>query len=388
VRTINRLLENVCQQVGVKPDEVFKLTIAGNPTMIHLLLAIPPSPIRFAPYTPVVNHAPTLSAGELNLVTHPQGVVDCLPGVASYVGADISAGVLSTRMDEAADLILFIDIGTNGETVLGNADWLVTCACSAGPAFEGAGVEHGMRATTGAIEEVWIDSRSFEPTYRVIGKAGQKPRGICGSGLLSLLAEMFITGVVDKRGNLKMDLPPGSDGRRRVREGDHGPEYVVAWGEDTAHGSEITFTKVDIDNLMRAKAAIYAGFTVLAQSVGVDLADVSKMLIGGSFGQYINVEKAVQIGLLPDLPAPPGSASPWDRFQFMGNTSIRGAYMALLRRDVRAHLSDVARTMTYLELSADNTFYDAFTSALFLPHTDVAQFPSVEAARNIPGWEV
>jgi uncharacterized 2Fe-2S/4Fe-4S cluster protein (DUF4445 family) len=387
VRTINRLLENACQQVGVKPDEVFKLAIAGNPTMIHLLLAIPPAPIRFAPYTPAVNHAPTLRAGELGLASHPQAVVDCLPGVASYVGADISAGVLSTRMDEAPDLILFIDIGTNGETVLGNADWLVTCACSAGPAFEGAGVEHGMRATTGAIEEVWIDSRSFEPTYRVIGKAGQKPRGICGSGLLSLLAEMFITGVVDKRGNLALDLPPAPDGRRRVREGEHGPEYVVAWGEETAHGNDITFTKVDIDNLMRAKAAIYAGFTVLAQSVGIDLADVSKMLIGGSFGQYINVEKAVQIGLLPDLPAPPGSASPWDRFQFMGNTSIRGAYMALLRRDVRTHLSDVARTMTYLELSADNTFYDAFTSALFLPHTDAAQFPSVEATRKISGGE-
>jgi uncharacterized 2Fe-2S/4Fe-4S cluster protein (DUF4445 family) len=217
----------------------------------------------------------------------------------------------------------------------------------------------------------------------VIGKTGQKPRGICGSGLLSLLAEMFVTGVVDKRGNLNLGLPPGPGGRRRVREGEHGPEYVVAWGEETAHGNDITFTKVDIDNLMRAKAAIYAGFTVLAQSVGVDLANVSKMLIGGSFGQYINVEKAVQIGLLPDLPATPGSASPWDRFQFMGNTSIRGAYMALLRRDVRAHLSDVARTMTYLELSADNTFYDAFTSALFLPHTDVGQFPSVEAARMV-----
>jgi uncharacterized 2Fe-2S/4Fe-4S cluster protein (DUF4445 family) len=385
VRTINRLLENVCQQVDVKPEEVLKVTIAGNPTMIHLLLAIAPAPIRFAPYTPVVNHVPTLSACDLGLAVHSQAVVDCLPGVASYVGADISAGVLSTRMDEAADLILFIDIGTNGETVLGNADWLVTCACSAGPAFEGAGVEHGMRATTGAIEEVWIDSRNFEPTYRVIGKEGQKPRGICGSGLLSLLAEMFVTGVVDKRGSLNLELPAGPDGRQRVREGEHGPEYVVAWGEETADGRDITFTKVDIDNLMRAKAAIYAGFTVLAQSVGVDLADVSRMLIGGSFGQYINVEKAVQIGLLPDLPAPPGSTSPWDRFHFMGNTSIRGAYMALLRRDARARLADVARAMTYLELSADNTFYDAFTSALFLPHTDVAQFPSVEAALDTAG---
>jgi len=379
VGTINRLLEAACTQAGTAPDQVFKVAIAGNTTMIHLLLAIPPEAIRLAPYVPAVNQAPVLTAADLGLVAHPQAVVDCLPGVASYVGADISAGVLSTQMDEAEDLTLFIDIGTNGETVLGTHDWLITCACSAGPAFEGAGVEHGMRATTGAIEEVWVNSGDGEPTYRVIGRLGERPRGICGSGLLSLLAELFITGVMDKRGNLNLDLPQGPDGRRRVREGAHGPEYVVAWGEESAHGRDIVLSKIDIDNLMRAKAAIYAGFNMMAQSVGVDLADVSQMLIGGSFGQYINVEKAVQIGLLPDLPAPPGSASPWDRFHFMGNTAIRGAYMALLRRDARARLTDIVGKMTYLELSADNSFYDAFTSALFLPHTDMSRFPSVEA---------
>jgi uncharacterized 2Fe-2S/4Fe-4S cluster protein (DUF4445 family) len=373
VGTINRLLVAACKQVNARPDEVFKFTIAANPTMMHLLLSIPPDQIRLAPFIPAVNHTPTLTAGELGLASHPQALVDCLPGVASYVGADISAGVLSTGMDEVAELTLFIDVGTNGETVLGNADWLVTCACSAGPAFEGGGVEYGMRATAGAIEEVWISDETLEPAYRVIGREGEKPKGICGSGLLGLLAEMFVTGVVDKAGNLRVGRSP------RIREGEHGFEYVVAWGSETAHGRDIAISKIDIDNLMRAKAAIYAGFTVMAQSVGVDLADVSQMLIGGSFGQYINVEKAVQIGLLPDLPAPPGSASPWDRFRFLGNTSIRGAYRALLRRDVRAHLSEVAQTMTYLELSADNSFYDAFTSALFLPHTDVSQFPSVQA---------
>ena len=376
VGTINRLLQAVCKQVGASTAEILKLAIAGNTTMIHLLLAIPPESIRLSPFVPVVNHPPTMRAGELRLAAHPQAVVDCLPGVASYVGADISAGVLSTRMDESPELNLFIDVGTNGETVLGNADWMITCACSAGPAFEGAGVEHGMRATTGAIEDVWINNDTLEPAYRVIGREGEKPRGICGSGLLSLLAEMFVTGVVNKAGNLNIGASP------RVREGAHGPEYVIVWGAETATGQDISITKVDIDNLMRAKAAIYAGFTVMAQSVGVDLADVSTMLIGGSFGQYINVEKAVQIGLLPDLPAPPGSASPWDRFKFLGNTAIRGAYMALLRRDVRAHLNDIARMMTYLELSADNTFFDAFMSAMFLPHTDMTQFPTVEAVLN------
>ncbi len=225
--TINRLLEAACKQVGATTDELFKLTIAGNTTMIHLLLAIPPESIRLAPYVPVVNHVPTLTAGELGLAAHPQALVDCLPGIASYVGADISAGVLGTKMDETDELTLFIDVGTNGETVLGNADWLVTCACSAGPAFEGAGVEHGMRATTGAIEEVWISNDSLEPTYRVIGRGAEKPKGICGSGLLSLLAEMFVTGVIDKAGNLQMGAWAGVCGglgprnRPRPRHHDH-----------------------------------------------------------------------------------------------------------------------------------------------------------------------
>ncbi len=379
VGTINRLIETSCKQVNARPEEIFKVTVAANPTMMHLLLAIPPEQIRLAPFIPAVNHTPTLYARDLGLVTHPQAVVDCLPGIASYVGADISAGVLQADMQNTSELTLFIDIGTNGETVLGNADWLVTCACSAGPAFEGAGVEHGMRATAGAIEEVWISSDTLEPTYRVIGRGAasgesEKPKGICGSGLLGLLAEMFVTGVLDKAANLQVGKSA------RIREGEHGPEYVVAWAGETATGQDIAITKVDIDNLMRAKAAIYAGFSVMAQSVGVDLADVSQMLIGGSFGQYINVEKAVQIGLLPDLPAPAGSASPWDRFKFLGNTSIRGAYRALLSREARTELTRVAGMMTYLELSADNSFYDAFTSALFLPHTDMTQFPTVEMA--------
>jgi uncharacterized 2Fe-2S/4Fe-4S cluster protein (DUF4445 family) len=374
VGTINRLIEQTSEQVRARPEEIFKVTVAANPTMMHLLLAIPPEQIRLAPFIPAVNHVPTLYAGELGLATHPQAVVDCLPGVASYVGADISAGVLQADMQNTSELTLFIDIGTNGETVLGNADWLVTCACSAGPAFEGAGVEHGMRATLGAIEEVWISSDNLEPTYRVIGREGERPKGICGSGLLGLLAEMFVTGVLDKAANLQVGKS------HRIREGEHGPEYVVAWASETAHGQDIAITKVDIDNLMRAKAAIYAGFSVMAQSVGVDLADVSQMLIGGSFGQYINVEKAVQIGLLPDLPAPEGAASPWDRFKFLGNTSVRGAYRALLSREARNELTRVAGMMTYLELSADNSFYDAFTSALFLPHTDMTQFPTVEMA--------
>jgi uncharacterized 2Fe-2S/4Fe-4S cluster protein (DUF4445 family) len=365
LETINTLLDLACKRVRTTSDQVKKATISGNSTMIHLLLGIPASSIRLSPFTTTANHIPQYSGHEVGLNIDPDGTVDCLPGVASYVGSDITAGVLSSGVDTAEKVTLFLDVGTNGEIVLGNRDWLVACACSAGPAFEGAGVLHGMRATMGAIEEIWVNSRSFEPTYRVIG--GGKPRGLCGSGLISLLAELFLTGVLDKAGNynLELDTP-------RIRQGEHGAEYVVAWGKETVDGNDIIFSRVDIDNLLRAKAAIYAGFTVLIDQVGVKLKDVNQVLIGGSFGKYINVEKAVQIGLLPDMP--------WERFDFLGNTSVRGAYYALLDWHSRQRIKEIANRMTYIELSANNTFYDAFMSAMFLPHTDMSRFPSIEAA--------
>lgn len=384
VGTINKLIQHVCRRTEVDPQQIYRATVAGNPTMIHLFLGVLPEAIRLAPYIPTVNHTPSLPSGaaSLGLEINPRATVDCLPGVASYVGADISAGVLSSGLHQSEALRLFIDVGTNGEMVLGNADWLITCACSAGPAFEGAGVQHGMRATAGAVEEVWINAETHEPSYRTIGNL--PPKGICGSGLISLLAEMFIAGVVDKSGNLTPHPGPlPSEGRGRVRQGEHGDEYVVAWAEETATGQDIAITRVDIDNLLRTKAAIYAGFSSLAQAVGVDLAMVDELLIGGAFGQHINVEKAVEIGLLPDLAIDEDDdddgADRWARFRYLGNTSLRGAYHALLSRDLRNEIRDIAGKMTYLELSADNRFYEQFTSALFLPHTDLTLFPSVAA---------
>ena len=369
--TINLLIHQACKRAKAKPQDIVKATVAGNSTMVHLFLGIPASSIRLTPFITAVNQPPIITAGTIGLAINPEASVDCLPGVASYVGADISSGVLASRLDETEKLSLFLDVGTNGETVLGSREWLVTCACSAGPAFEGAGVLFGMRATKGAIEECWISGESsshpYEPTYRVIGNT--KPRGICGSGLISLLAEMFLTGIVDKGGTINLAL---AGINHRIREGEHGSEYVIAWGNEAESGKDIAINNVDIDNLKRAKAAIYAGFTVLAQSVGVPLEMVEQILIGGSFGKYINVEKAVQIGLLPDMP--------WDRFKFLGNTSIQGAYLALLDWRNRDRIRDIASQMTYIELSADNTFYDAFMSAMFLPHTDLSSFPSVAAA--------
>ena len=370
LNTINQLVEAACQQAGAQPNEIVKATVAGNSTMMHLLLGLPAESIRLSPFITVVNQVPSLTAEEVGFDMHPQAAIDCLPGVASYVGADITAGVLSSGQDDAEDVVMFIDVGTNGEIVLGNREWLVTCACSAGPAFEGSGVQNGMRATFGAIEDVWIDNQTSEPTYRVIG--GGKARGLCGSGLIALLAEMLLSGVLDKGGHLNTSLPTS-----RIRHGAHGLEYVIAWGAESEHGRDITITSVDIDNLLRAKAAIFAGFGVLADQVGVPLESVERFLIGGSFGKYINVEKAIQIGLLPDLP--------WESYQFLGNTSVRGAYMALLDSRSRNRIRDIAARMTYIELSADNTFYDAFTSALFLPHTDLSKFPNVARSLGVEG---
>ena len=363
VQTINGRIDEVAERNGIDAAEIDKMTVAGNPTMIHLFLGLWPESIRLEPYVPTVNHPLPVKARELGLHINPEAAVDCLPGVGAYVGADTTAGVLSSRMYQTEELTLFIDVGTNGEIVLGNFDWLLSCACSAGPAFEGAGVYSGMRATIGAIEEVWINTKTYEPTIRVIGEV--PPRGICGSGMISLLAEMFITGVIDKGGKINRDLDTP-----RVRIGEHGPEYVVAWAEEARRkGADVVITEVDIANLIRAKAAFYAGFSVLTRSVGLQLAEVEQVLIGGAFGKYINVEKAIQIGLLPDMP--------WERFKYLGNTSALGAYTALLCPDMRQEVMDIASKMTYLELSADNTFMDEFTKALFLPHTDLASFPSV-----------
>lgn len=362
LKTLNGLIDELASRNGIRPHDIHKATVAGNTTMIQLFLGLNPKYIREEPYIPTISHPLPVTAEEVGLNIHPQGIVDCLPGVGAYVGADITAGVLSSGMYKTEALTLFMDVGTNGEMVLGNADWLLACACSAGPAFEGAGVRHGMRATAGAIEEIWINPRGYEPTYRVIGNV--PPRGICGSGMISLLAEMFITGVIDKSGKIRRNLPTP-----RTRVGDHGGEYVIAWAAETAIGHDIVITEVDIENLLRTKAAIYAGFSILVHSVGLELADIEQILIGGAFGQYINIEKAIQIGLLPDLP--------WERFKYLGNTSLLGATYALLSRPLRREVAEIANKMTYLELSADNRFMDQFMSALFLPHTDTASFPSV-----------
>ncbi len=365
VETINDLIAELESRNRIERTEIQEVAIAGNTTMTHLLLGLDPRYLREEPYIPTVTLPPKLTAHELGLNANPAARVHAMPAVGSYVGGDITAGVISSGLYATDRLTLFIDVGTNGEIVLGTKDWLIACACSAGPAFEGGGVRHGMRASSGAIEDVWVNAETYEPSFRTIDDA--PALGLCGSGLIDLLGELFATGVLDKSGHIDRRLSEVTP-RVRVNDGE-APEYVVAFAHEAGADHDIVITESDVTSLLRAKAAIYAGYSVLCRSVGVELADVEQILIGGAFGQYLDVEKAIRIGLLPDLPV--------ERFHFLGNTSVLGAYAALLCVNVRHDVLDVAAKMTYLELSADNTFMDDYTSALFLPHTDLDRFPTV-----------
>jgi uncharacterized 2Fe-2S/4Fe-4S cluster protein (DUF4445 family) len=347
LETINTLIG----ETGAKPDEIRAASIAGNTTMIHLLLGLQPKYIREAPYVPTVNPIPAFSAAEIGLAIHPEAVVECAPGVGSYVGGDITAGLLSTEIPtNRGAVFLFIDIGTNGEIVIGNADWMVACACSAGPAFEGAGIKCGMRATEGAIERVTIGETL---TCKVVGDG--KPAGICGSGLISLLGELFKSGLVDQSGHFR----------------DGSSSFLIESAQHTASGQDLVITTSDIENLIRTKAAIYAACTLILDNVGLKLADISRVFIAGGFGRYLRIPDAIRIGMLPDLPL--------RRFSYIGNSALTGAYIALLSRKHRRKLAEIAAQLTYVDLSSDPRFMDAYVKAMFLPHTDANQFPSLAA---------
>ena len=364
LHTINELITVRAADAAVPTDEIRAALIAGNTAMIHLLLGLPPRYIREAPYVPTVNPVPTLTAEEVGLAVYPQAVVAFAPGVGSYVGGDITAGLLCTDLRLKHDeVFLFLDIGTNAEIVLGSADWMVTCACSAGPAFEGAGIKCGMRAAQGAIEYLEIGDGGDMVDYDVIG--GGKPAGVCGSGLVCLLGELFLRGVVDQSGRFNSDL----DTDRLVELSAGRMGFVIEWGASTANGEDLVITEHDIENLMRTKAAIYAGCSLILGNLGLGWDAVSRVYIAGGFGRYLQVEHAVQIGLLPDLP--------YETFTYIGNASLTGAYIALLSQERRRELQSIASRMTYIDLSSDPKYMDSYLAALFLPHTDMSQFPSV-----------
>ncbi|MCB2145077.1 MAG: DUF4445 domain-containing protein [Deltaproteobacteria bacterium] len=363
--TINDLIGEALDSAGTKTDAIRNVVISGNTTMAHLLLQIEPRYLRRDPYIPTVSEFPILKAGEIGLKANPMAAVFIMPGPASYVGGDIVSGVLYTGFHREDPVTLFIDIGTNGEIVLGNKEWLMTAACSAGPAFEGGGIRWGMRAEEGAIERVTIDPQTLVPVLSTIEDA--PPRGICGSGMIDLIAELLKTGIVDRSGQ----FAGGLDNDRVRRQGDEWA-YVLTFAEETSLEEDIVFTASDLKNLIYSKGAVYAGFSTLLGHAGMDFSMVDRMIISGGFGQYLNIEKAVTIGLLPDIDR--------SKFAYMGNSSIVGAYMALLSSNYRQEARMICSNMTYVDFSSNPRYMDEFTSALFLPHTDLKSFPNVTMA--------
>lgn len=364
--TINNLIRKAAQSHGVTPGEISAAAIAGNTTMIHLLLGVNPEYIRLEPYTPTLHEASNFTGDEIGINILPESRVFLCPSVGSYVGGDITAGLLCTRFMEDTDSIhLFMDIGTNGELVVGNRDFLITCACSAGPAFEGGGIEQGMRAAAGAIERVEIDPKTGTAEYWTIGDA--RPLGVCGSGMISLLANLFRVGWVDQAGKLSRTRKSSAiqfNGRRG--------QYQVVSADESGTGLAITISEVDIENIMRAKAAVYCAIGLLLNHAGVGIDKVSDIYIAGGFGRFLDLEDAITIGLLPDLPR--------FKFKYIGNSSLSGAYKVLISREYRERLFELSRRMTYIELNTNPSYMDQYTSALFLPHTDMTLFPSVQTS--------
>jgi uncharacterized 2Fe-2S/4Fe-4S cluster protein (DUF4445 family) len=362
--TINNVIEALCNKFSIISHDISYIMAAGNTTMSHLLLGLDPKFVREAPYTPTCNHYPITRASSLGINAHPSVRLFLYPSVASYVGGDIISGVHACQMHKSPKLTLFIDIGTNGEIVIGNQEWMVCAACSAGPAFEGGGIKHGMRATGGAIENFHIEPVTLDPMIITINNA--KPQGICGSGLISIVAELLEAGVIDQQGkfNRALDHP-------RIRKGYDGYEYVLAWAKDSALDEDISITEVDFDNLMRAKGAMYAGYQTLLESVSMTFSDLDRVILAGNFGNYIDLEQAICIGLLPDIDR--------DKFYYLGNASLLGAQISLTDHKRFLERTVVSKLMTNMELSENPNFMNHYVASLFLPHTDMSLFPTVKA---------
>jgi len=359
VADINRLIAVMAQRNGIELRDVVGVLCSGNTAMTHLLIGLDPARIQKSPYVPSANHVPVLRAAQIGLRINPRGLIYTLPSVAAYVGSDITAGATAIRFDEIDDVSLYVDVGTNGEVVLGNKEWMMCCSASAGPAFEGGGVRFGMRASKGAVEKVHI-GRDGKVSCKVIGDAA--PRGICGSGLLDCLAEMLRAGIIDRAGRLHPEAPG-------VRRAENGAEFVLVPRESADLETDVVINQADVENLIRSKAAIYAAVSVLVESLDLTVSDIKDVYLAGGFGSNVDVHNVITIGMLPDVPQ--------DRVHFVGNGSIAGAKMALMSRDAYTLIESIAAKMTYFDMMQNPRFMEEFVSASFLPHTNVEEFPSV-----------
>jgi uncharacterized 2Fe-2S/4Fe-4S cluster protein (DUF4445 family) len=360
IDTINMFIYDLTKEQGLTLDDITAVMSAGNTTMTHLLFKLDPSYIRKDPYIPAANFMPVIRAAEVGLKINPRGLLTCLPSVGSYVGGDIVGGILASGMDDSDELSLFIDLGTNGEVALGNKEYFIACSTSAGPCFEGGGMVSGIRAMKGAIESVSIKSGKL--AVKTIG--GDKPKGICGSGVINALSVFLKHKIIDRSGKIK------ANDICTVRESDGVKEIVLVDKKNSAIGKDIIINENDIKNIIHSKGAIYTGIDVLLKEAGYKKEDLAHIFIAGGLGTALDIRSSVDIGLLPDLRE--------DIFKFLGNTSITGSKLCLLSREAMEKAVEIAGKTTYLDLSTNASFMNNYTAALFLPHTDIELFPSVK----------
>ncbi len=359
--TLRPLLGSLCGAAKIKATQIVRVCIASNTTMNHLLLGLDGQPVRMEPYIPSFFGVADLKAAEIGLNVNPSAELRIAPNIGSYVGGDITAGTLATMLWNQEEFSLFVDLGTNGEIVFGNQDFMMSCACSAGPAFEGGDISCGMRATDGAVEAVTIDVDTMEPTYTIVGDEGQKPVGLCGSGIIDMISELFRCGIINAKG---LFVREGA----RVARDHHGMgRYIVATPAESATGREVSLTEVDIDSFIRAKGAIYSAIDTLLASLDMDASVLEHVYVAGGIGSGINMKNAINIGMFP--------AVELEKYEYVGNSSLAGAYAMVLSDEANEKVEDLGRNMTYVELSTHPGYMDNFVAACFLPHTDGWRFP-------------
>jgi len=357
--TLIPLMETLCSGSGRKPEDIRRIVIAGNTTMEHLFVGEDAESIRLEPFIPAFLELHGKTAADVGLPAAPDAEVIFAPNVGSYVGGDITAGALPSMLWKHDHLSLFVDLGTNGELVLGNSEYMLCCACSAGPAFEGGDISCGMRATRGAIQSISIDKETMEPALDIIGE-GAKPAGLCGSGIIDLISELFRCEIISPKGRF---IRSGE----RIKHDDYGgASYVLAFASESASGRDIELNESDIDNFIRAKAAIYSAIRTMVKGIGLTVDDLDSVIIAGGIGSGIDIEKSISIGMLPKLPL--------EKYSYIGNSSLTGACAMLLSSEAEEKVFDIGRSMTYIELSTDPSYMDEFIAACFLPHTDTSLF--------------
>lgn len=362
--TINPMIQEMCRNAHIPKRSIYRMCVAGNSTMNHLFAGINADPLRMEPYIPTFFKTNSLFASDVGIDINPDAHIIVAPNIGSYVGGDITAGALVSMIWNRPEFSLFIDLGTNGELVFGNSDFMMSCACSAGPAFEGGDISCGMRATDGAIEACTIDKETMEPTYKVVGDPGTKPIGLCGSGIIDVISELYMCGIIDPKGKFVRE-------GKRVRHDQFGMgSYVIAFEEEAGSVKDVEITEVDIDNFIRAKGAIFSAIRTMLTSLDFDVSMIDDVYVAGGIGSGINMRNAVNIGMFPDIPL--------DKFHYIGNSSLSGAYVMLLSTKAEKKTYELAANMTYMELSAIPTYMDEFVGACFIPHTDSSIFPSVQ----------